>query len=220
MTTLVDTLVPDELWRLVEPLLPPPPRPWWGGRRRTIPDRNCFAAVVYMARTSTPWRLLPAREFGCGSPTTVWRRLDEWAKAGVFDRLHLEVLDRLGEQGRLDWTRASLDSASMRAKRGGPRWRKSGRSWQARVEAPPGLRWERAAADRSGHRRQRPRRDHAGGDGRRHPPGPHTSGPPAHPARQARCRQGLRQRRQPRLPAPAWDQAADRPPWGRVGDAA
>jgi transposase len=62
-----------------------------------------------MARTSTPWRLLPARELGCGSPATAWRRLDEWAKAGVFDQLHLDVLDRLGEQGRLAirWDRGS-----------------------------------------------------------------------------------------------------------------
>jgi transposase len=78
-----------------------------------------LAAIVYMARTSTPWRLLPARELGCGSPATAWRRLDEWAKAGVFEALHLAVLDRLGEQGRLDWTRVSVDSASVRAKRGG-----------------------------------------------------------------------------------------------------
>jgi Transposase DDE domain len=34
-----------------------------------------------MARTSTPWRLLPARELGCGSPATCWRRLTEWANA-------------------------------------------------------------------------------------------------------------------------------------------
>jgi transposase len=54
--------------------------------------------------TSTPWRLLPARELGCGSPSTCWRRLTEWAAAGVFDQLHLEVLDRLGEQGRLNWS--------------------------------------------------------------------------------------------------------------------
>jgi transposase len=47
---------------MVEPLLPVPPRPPYGGRRRTIPARNCFAAIVYMARTSTPWRLLPAQE--------------------------------------------------------------------------------------------------------------------------------------------------------------
>jgi transposase len=72
-----------------------------------------------MARTSTPWRLLPAKELRCGSPATAWRRLAEWAKAGVFEQLHLEILDRLGEQGRLDWSRASVDSASVRAKRGG-----------------------------------------------------------------------------------------------------
>jgi transposase len=118
MTALVDRLVPDELWRLVQPLLPVPPRPPYGGRRRSISDRNCLAAIVYMARTSTPWRLLPARELGCGSPATAWRRLDEWAKAGVFEALHLEVLDRLGEQGRLDWSRASVDTMSVRAKRG------------------------------------------------------------------------------------------------------
>jgi transposase len=135
MATLVDDLVPDKLWAIVEPLLPAPPRPPYGGRHRAIPDRNCFAAIVFMARTSTPWRLLPARELGCGSPSTCWRRLAEWANAGVFDQLHLEVLDRLGEQGRLDWTRASVDTMSVRAKHGGSCGRKSGRSWQARVQA-------------------------------------------------------------------------------------
>ncbi len=122
MMTLVDDLVPAELWAIVEPLLPVPPRPPYGGRRRAVPDRNCFAAIVYMARTSTPWRLLPARELGCGSPTTCWRRLTEWAKAGVFDQLHLEILDRLGQQGVLDWTRACVDTMSVRAKRGGITW--------------------------------------------------------------------------------------------------
>jgi transposase len=64
MTTLVDKLVPDDLWAIVESLLPAPPRPPYGGRRRTIGDRNCFAAIAFMARTSTPWRLLPAQELG------------------------------------------------------------------------------------------------------------------------------------------------------------
>jgi transposase len=118
MTTLADDLVPDELWALVAPLLPAPPRPPYGGRRRAIPDRACLAAIIYMARTSTPSRLLPAGELGCGSPATCWRRLTEWATAGVFDQLHLVALDRLGQQGRLDWSRASVDSMSVRAKRG------------------------------------------------------------------------------------------------------
>jgi transposase len=89
MKTLADDLVLDELWALVEPLLPVPPRPPYGGRHRTISDRACLAAIVFMARTSTPWRLLPARELGCGSPATCWRRLTEWANAGVFEQLHL-----------------------------------------------------------------------------------------------------------------------------------
>jgi len=168
MTTLADDLVPDQLWALVEPLLPVPPRPPFGGRRRAVPDRNCFAAIVFMARTSTPWRLLPARELGCGSPSTCWRRLTEWANAGVFDQLHLEVLDRLGEQGQLDWERASVDTMSVRAKRGGSCRRKSGRSWQAWVQAPLGLRRWWAAADRGGHRCQRQRHHVPGGAGRCH----------------------------------------------------
>jgi transposase len=72
--SLVDRLVPDELWALVEPLLPPAPR---HGRYRIVPDRNCFAALVFMCRTSTPWALPPAGELGCGSATTAWRRLEE-----------------------------------------------------------------------------------------------------------------------------------------------
>jgi transposase len=50
MTTLAEDLVSDKLWALVEPLLPAPPRPPSGGRHRTISDRACFAAIVYMAR--------------------------------------------------------------------------------------------------------------------------------------------------------------------------
>jgi transposase len=106
----------------VAPLLLAPPRLPYGGRHRAIPDRACFAAIVYMARTSTPWRLLPARELGCGSPATCWRRLTEWAAAGVSDQLHLAVLDRLGEQGGVDWSRASIDTMSVRARRGGTTW--------------------------------------------------------------------------------------------------
>jgi transposase len=99
-----------------------PTPPAYGGRHRAIPDRNCFAAIIYMARTSTPWRLLPAQQLGCGSPATCWRRLTEWANAGVFDQLHLAVLDRLGQRGQVDWSRASVDTMSVRAKRGGIMW--------------------------------------------------------------------------------------------------
>jgi transposase len=119
MPTLADRLVPDPLWHRVAPLLPPPPPRAHGGRRRTIPDRACFAAVVFMARTSTPWELLPAKELGCGSASAAYRRFAAWTKVGVFDRLILLLLDELGEAGRIDWSRISVDSVSLRAvKRG------------------------------------------------------------------------------------------------------
>ena len=77
-----------------------------------MPDRNCVAALIFMARTSTPWALLPAKELGCGSATTCWGRFDECAQAGVFDQLQLVLLDTLGEAGRIDLERVSVDSFS------------------------------------------------------------------------------------------------------------
>jgi transposase len=61
------------------------------------------------------------QEMGCGSGMTCWRRLKEWHKAGVWERLHRALLDRLGEAGRIDWSRASLDSASVAAPGGARR---------------------------------------------------------------------------------------------------
>jgi transposase len=116
MLTLANRLVPDTLWHRVAPLLPPPPR---RGRRRTIPDRACFAAIVFMARTSTPWDLLPAQELGCGSASTAYRRFTHWTRAGVFDQLTLLLLDELGEAGRIDWSRISVDTVSLRATKRG-----------------------------------------------------------------------------------------------------
>jgi hypothetical protein len=45
--------------------------------------------------------------------------LEEWAKAGVFDRLQLVLLDELGVAGRVDLERVSVDSFSLRAVKGG-----------------------------------------------------------------------------------------------------
>ena len=97
-----------------------------------------MVAILFMARTSTPWALLPVSEFGCGSVTTCWRRFAEWARSGVFERLQELLLDELGEAGQLDWSRVTMDSFSLRAVRGGPDRRKPGRPSQAWVQAPPG----------------------------------------------------------------------------------
>jgi len=116
MTPTADTLVPEQLWHTVQPLLPTPP-PRYGGRPR-VDDRAALAGVVYQLYTGIPWRLLPVAQLGCGSPITCWRRLRDWQRAGVWQQLHHQLLDALGRDSELDWSRASVDSLSVRAKRG------------------------------------------------------------------------------------------------------
>src|SRR5829696_6166291 len=216
MTTLADRLLPDQLWQRIEPLLPPPPSHARGGAPRTVSDRACMAAIIFMARTSTPWALLPVDEFGCGSVTSCWRRFAEWAAAGVFERLQEELLNELGTAGQLDWSRVSVDSVSLRAVRGGPVWRKPGRPGQARIQAAPGRCgwWPAAVAagDWGQHQRQPGVRGATGRPSQAADP----CRRPALPPRQGARRQGLRSSPLPPLPDPAGDQGPHRPPWDRV----
>ena len=112
-------LVSDELWARIAPLLPPE-RPKPKGGRPRVPDRAALTGILFVLRSGIPWELLP-QEMGCGSGVTCWRRLRDWQRAGVWQRLHQALLDRLGQAGRLDWSRASQDSRSLRAKKGGRR---------------------------------------------------------------------------------------------------
>ena len=134
-------LVTDELWTVVEPLLPKqPPKPK-GGRPR-VNDRAALTGILFVLKSGIPWEMLP-QEMGCGSGMTCWRRLKEWHKAGVWERLHRALLDRLGEADRVDWSRASLDSASVAAPGGREDGPEPDRSRQIGLEAPPFGRPER-----------------------------------------------------------------------------
>ena len=112
------SLVPDELWSAIKPLLPvhhPSPE---GGRPR-VADRACLAGIIFVLKTGIPWNMLPP-EFGCGDGVTCWRRLREWTLKGVWTEVHQKLLDALGRLGQIDWSRAVIDSASVRAVFGGP----------------------------------------------------------------------------------------------------
>jgi transposase len=113
-------LVSEELWAVVEPLLPREPAKPKGGRPR-IPDRAALTGILFVLKSGIPWEMLPP-ELGCGSGMTCWRRLKSWHEAGVWVRLHQELLSRLAHAHKLDWSRASLDSSSVAAplaKKGG-----------------------------------------------------------------------------------------------------
>lgn len=88
--SLSQRLVPDEMWTLVEPLIPPAKvRPQGGGRSRTDP-RAVFTAIVFVLTSGCAWR-----------------------------HLHQALLDELGSQSLIHWSRAVLAGASVRAKKGG-----------------------------------------------------------------------------------------------------
>ena len=114
---MAKVLVSDELWEVIEPLLPPePPKPK-GGRPR-VPDRAALTGILFVLRSGIPWEMLP-QEMGCGCGMTCWRRLREWQEAGVWEKLHRVLLDRLREADQIDWSRAVVDSSSVRAPLGG-----------------------------------------------------------------------------------------------------
>ena len=112
-------LVDDELWDMVAPLLPPPkPRRWRFPGRKPMDNRKALCGILFVLKTGLPWEDLP-QEMGCGSGMTCWRRLRDWQAAGVWDALHQFLLTKLHEAGKIDWSRAVADSASVRAVFGG-----------------------------------------------------------------------------------------------------
>lgn len=113
-------IVPDELWERIEPLLPR----WENalpklGRKR-LPDRLVLQGILFVLHTGIQWEFLP-QELGFGSGMTCWRRLEEWNDAGVWQRLHEVLLAELNAAGKLDLSRAVIDSSHVRAARRGPK---------------------------------------------------------------------------------------------------
>jgi transposase len=139
-------VVSDELWELVEPLLPKVERRFRYPGRKRLPDRRALQGILFVLHTGIVWRNLPL-ELGFGGGSTCYRRLDEWQRAGVWQRLHALLLAELRAADELEWSRAVADSSHVQAKKGAPRRARarligaetaaSTTSWSTR----PGSRW-------------------------------------------------------------------------------
>ena len=118
------------LFKKIEPLLPVFVPSAKGGRPR-VSDEMVLNGILFVLRTGIPWEELP-QELGFGSGMTCWRRLRQWQEAGVWHQLHMLLLAELRSAGRLDFSRASLDAASVPSPRGartlGPTPRTGGNS--------------------------------------------------------------------------------------------
>lgn len=93
----------DAQWKRIADLIPGKA----GDRGVTAHDNRLFVdAVLWVARTSAPWRDLPP-EFGNWNST--WRRFDRWAQAGVWERL----FEALAEEP--DFEYVIIDATIVRA---------------------------------------------------------------------------------------------------------
>lgn len=117
-------LITDDLWETLKPYIPrPKPRRQRCPGRKPLDARRVLTGIVFVLRSGIPWNMLP-KEMGCGSGCSCRRYLAKWQEEGVWDRLHKMLLDKLRKADKLDWSRAVVDSGSVRAVFGG---RKQGR---------------------------------------------------------------------------------------------
>lgn len=109
-------LLPDELWEEIEHLFPEHEVSSEGGRR-PIPNRTVLTAILFVLKTGIAWEDLP-QELGC-SYKTCTRRLAQWSALGIWQQLHEFLLAKLQATDEIDWSRALLDSGSVKAPLGG-----------------------------------------------------------------------------------------------------
>jgi transposase len=110
-------LLPDELWEVIEPMLPkwsPSPK----GGQPPVPDRNALTGILFVLKTGLPWEDLPC-EMNCGCGMTCWRRLRDWQEDGTWDKVQKVFLDRLRGADKIARERALIDSSFVRAAYGG-----------------------------------------------------------------------------------------------------
>ena len=108
-------LLDDELWSVIEPLLPPPkPRRAKYPGSKPLDRRKVLTGILFVLKSGIPWEDLP-QEMGCGSGMSCWRYLAAWQKAGVWDKVHKTLLDRLRADEQLDLSAAVVDSSHVRA---------------------------------------------------------------------------------------------------------
>jgi transposase len=110
--------VSDELWAVLQPLLPAPVNTHrFGGGRPRVPDRVCADAIFYVLRTGCQWQALDQTDLCAHS--TAHDRFQEWVRAGVFLRLWQAGVEQVDELRGIDWAWLAVDGAMTKAPLGG-----------------------------------------------------------------------------------------------------
>ena len=123
MARIVTWEISDEVWGLVEPLLPStrrtPGREYQrsvgGGRKAKYSDRVYFSAIVYVLRAGIIWNALPREKFGGLGSSALHARFQQWARAGLFEALWREGLAEYDEMEGIQWEWQSADGTHVEA---------------------------------------------------------------------------------------------------------
>jgi putative transposase len=106
--------ISDELWALMEPLLPKHQNTHrFGGGRPRVPDRQCADAIFFVLRTGCQWNALSAT--GLCPSSTAHDRFQAWAQDGFFERFWQAGLAEYDAFNGIDWSWLSMDGVMTKA---------------------------------------------------------------------------------------------------------
>lgn len=109
--------MPDEFYDLLAHHLPPEKPIGPRGGRPPVGHRVVMRVIWFVLATGNRWEDVP-QELGC-SGRTAHRRLRDWEEAGIWDRLHADLLRLLRKEGKLDPDVVIIDGVYVRAFGGG-----------------------------------------------------------------------------------------------------
>lgn len=114
--TAPEPYLTDVQWLLIADLFPYRRTTDRGGRP-PVPPRECLEGILWVLSTGARWKDLPERY---PSPSTCWRRLNEWVSSGVFLEVWKRLLGRLNALKRINWEETIGDGTFSPGKKGAP----------------------------------------------------------------------------------------------------
>ena len=109
--------MPEEFFDVVAHHLPPDEPVGPGGGRPRVSNRCVMKVLWYVLATGCRWRDVPTEMGCCGE--TARSRLCLWEAAGIWGRLHVDLLGLLRRDGELEHETAIVDAVLIRAQGGG-----------------------------------------------------------------------------------------------------
>src|SRR4051812_45635035 len=110
---MASALMPDEFYDTLAHHLPPEPPVGPKDGRPRVGHRVVVRVIWFVLTTGARGEAAPP-ELGC-SGRTAHRRLRAWEEAGIWDRLHAELLRLLKRAGKLDPDTVIIDGVTVRA---------------------------------------------------------------------------------------------------------